>query len=198
MRILKAECRPWLGPPAEYQQRALTLLEDMLERVLPWRYAIPLCGTEMCCTDFHLVVHQAREIAYPAGVCIYCGMPASTKDHLLPVTMTGDTVRKFVAVVPSCIQCNSAIGDRVGYRVTERRAEAHRCIERKNRKLLVAPRWTEDDLDELGPLLRFHVEDSVVRREVVEHRLSWPFDFEYDKRAFQKSGFADPIAMELL
>jgi hypothetical protein len=35
-------------------------------------------------------------------------MPGYTLDHLLPVTMTGEAVRKFVAVVPACHECNSA------------------------------------------------------------------------------------------
>lgn len=126
-------------------------------------------------------------------------MPGYTKDHLLPVSMTGEAQRKFVAVVPSCKECNCAIGDRIGHRITERREEAHRHIRRKYRKALEAgKRWTRAELAELGPNLRAAVGRLLLQDEVVRQRLAWPWDPDYDRRAFEKSGFEDPIGMELL
>lgn len=191
-------CRPWRGRPSEYQIEAKWVIEDRLDRSLPWWYAVPRCGTKMCLTDMHLNVHRAQKIAYPAGVCTYCGMPGFTKDHLLPVTVTGKAVRKFVAVVPACGECNSAIGDRVGHRITERREEAHERLRKKNRRLLESPIWSEQRLVELGPNLGTHIRQSMDRRQILISRLSWPSDPDYDRRAFEKSGIDDPIAMDLL
>jgi hypothetical protein len=172
---------------------------DRLDRSLPWVYVIAVCDTKMCLTDDHLRFFRAQRIAYPASVCTYCGMPGFTKDHLLPVTVTGEAQRKFVAVVPACKECNSAIGDRVGHRVTERRDEARRHIRKKYRKALEAgKRWTSSELAELGPNLRTAVERLLRQDEVVRQRLAWPHDPDYDRRAFEKSGFDDPIGMELL
>lgn len=194
-----ARCRPWVGRPSEYQMAAKAEIEDRLDRSLPWHYVVPQCGTKLCMQDPHLAAHRAQRIAYPDYVCTYCGMPGYTKDHLLPVTVTGVAVRKFVAVVPACGECNGAIGDRCGFRITERRTEAHRGLRKKHRKTLeAAKRWSAEELAELGPNLRTHVTSSLAKREVLMERLAWPHDPEYDKRAFQKSGFDDPIGMELL
>jgi 5-methylcytosine-specific restriction endonuclease McrA len=194
-------CIPWEGRPSEYQFTARDVLKDRFNggSELPWVYIVPDCGTKVCLQELHLRMMRAQRIQYPDFVCAYCGMPAYTRDHLLPVTMTGQAARKFVAVVPACGECNFAIGDRVGHRITERREEAHRHIERKHRKTLeLGKRWSQKELAELGPNLRGHIESSLAKRDVLLARLAWPHDPEYDKRAFQKSGFDDPIAMELL
>lgn len=194
-------CRPWLGRGSEYQFAARDVLANRLQAgpELPWLYIVPVCETKRCLQELHLRFYRAQKIAYPTGVCVYCGMAAWTKDHLLPVTMTGETLRKFVAVVPACGECNFAIGDRVGHRITERREEAHRVLRKKHRKTLeLGKRWPPSELDELGPNLRARIEAGIAKRLVLLDRLSWPHDPEYDKRAFQKSGFDDPIGMDLL
>lgn len=193
-----APCRPWMGRPSEWQSEAKTVVMDRLDRSLPWVHFVADCGTKLCLTDDHLRFFRAQRIQYPTGVCVYCGMPGFTKDHLLPVTATGEAQRKFVAVVPACGECNYGLGDRCGHRVTERREEAHRLIRKKHAKVLNTPPWSPKALAELGPNLRTHIERSISQREVVLERLAWPWDPEYDRRAFEKSGFDDPIGMELL
>lgn len=194
-------CAPWQGRPVEYQQAAREIMVDRIAGLsdLPWVYIAPTCETKMCLQELHLRWFRAQKIAYPAYVCVYCGMPGYTKDHLLPVTFTGDAARRFVAVVPACTECNSGIGDRCGHRITERREEAHRHIRKKHRKKLeLGKKWTKAELAELGPNLRTAVEKSLLQHEVLLARLAWPHDPGYDVRAFQKSGFEDPAAMELL
>lgn len=194
-------CIPWLGRGVEYQHAARDVMADRLvgRPDSPWVYIAPDCSTKMCLQEFHLRWYRSQKIAYPAYVCVYCGMPGFTKDHLLPVTFTGDAARRFVAVVPACGECNSGIGDRCGHRITERRAEAHKVIRKKHRKTLEAgKRWTPAELAQLGPNLRAAVKGSLIKREVLLERLEWPHDPDYDRRAFEKSGFEDPIAMELI
>lgn len=41
-------------------------------------------------------------------VCHYCGEPATTKDHIVPVSKAG-TSNRF-NLVPSCLSCNSRKG----------------------------------------------------------------------------------------
>lgn len=198
-RVRELPCIAWRGRPTEYQAHAKMVLEDHSAVGLPWIHVVPECGTKLCIQELHLRVYRAKRIAYPEYVCVYCGLSGYTKDHLLPVTVTGEAVRRFVAVVPACQQCNSAIGDRCSYRISERREEAHRHIEQRYRKLLIAKKqWTPDELRQLGPNLRSKVENSLARAEVVEARLAWPDDPEYDRRAMEKSGFDELTAMELM
>jgi hypothetical protein len=192
-------CKPWDGRPADYGTRAVIAAQNRLGRALPWVNAEPVCGTPLCLTDAHLALHIPRRIAYPQWTCIYCGVPADTKDHLLPRTVTGDALRKFVAVVPSCRSCNSSIGDRIGHRVTQRRQAAHDHIRSSNARYLKLPAmWPEAALAELGPNLRRRIEAGLKLADIAQARLAWPEDPDYDRRAFEKSGFDDPVAMDLL
>jgi hypothetical protein len=192
-------CKPWDGRPADYGTQAVIAAQNRLGRALPWVNAEPVCGTPLCLTDAHLALQIPRRIAYPAGVCVYCGMPAYTRDHLLPRPATGDALRRFVAVVPSCGECNTAINDRGSHRITERRELAHEHIARKYRKFLELPdRWPPSELRQLGPILRKSVRDGIAKGVVAQARLAWPDEIDYDRRAFEKSGFDDPVAMDLL
>lgn len=192
------KCQPWTGRPSEYQMEAKQIVMDRLDRSLPWVYVVATCDTKLCLTDDHLRFHRAQRIEYPQGVCVYCGMPGYTKDHLLPVTRTGEAQRKFVAVVPACGECNYGLSDKCGHRISERREEAHKNIRKKHARVLKTPPWSKKALAELGPLLRTHIQSSVNQRQVVLDRLAWPWDPEYDRRAFEKSGFDDPMGMDLL
>lgn len=199
--IERNACIPWEGRPREYQGEAKVAIAHRLGagHEVPWIYVTPTCETKMCLRAEHIRSFTARRIAYPAGVCVYCGLPGYTLDHLLPVTLTGEAVRKFVAVVPACHECNSGIGDRCGYRISERREEAHRLLRKRHRKTLELSRqWGPKDLAELGPILRAHIKGALIKREVLMERLAWPHDPEYDRRAFEKTGFDDPVGMELL
>lgn len=192
-------CRPFDGHPSQYQAHAVIAAQQRLGRALPWIIAEPVCHTPLCLTDAHLALHIPRRIAYPTGVCIYCGMPADTKDHLLPRTITGDALRKFVAVVPACKPCNSSIGDRVGHRVSHRREAAHHHIRQSSARYLeLAKRWPPEELAEVGPNLRSRIQAGIRRGEVAEARLAWPEDPGYDRRAFERSGFDDAIIVDLL
>ena len=42
------------------------------------------------------------------GVCAYCPAPATTYDHIVPVSVGGQTER--TNIVPACVSCNSSKG----------------------------------------------------------------------------------------
>ena len=188
----------WQGNPRQYQLRAQDAYATHHDRViLPWSWITTDCGETACLNPECMTVHQPRTIAYPLGVCVYCGNPGGTKDHLLPEPSTGATLRRLVAVVPACGDCNNRIGDHPSANVAERRRVAQLSIERTSKRLLLSPHKTTADLLELGPLLRTVAVKNNKRRALIKLRLSWPDDPFYDLRAFQKSGIDDPAAMGL-
>ena len=83
-------------------------------------------------------------------------------------------------------------------RVSERREEAHKHLRKRYRRLLAVKEWTKKDLAALGPNLRKRIRQHNEQRRVVLHRLEWPFDPEYDRRAFEKSGITDPYEQGLI
>src|SRR5690606_1956031 len=164
----------------------------------PWSVLDTTCGEPLCTTIEHIIVIAPTRIAYPSGLCVYCGRSAGTRDHIMPRTVTGEAVRRSVPTVPACGQCNSIINDSGVYSINGRRALAHKGIRRKYKKLLAMPEYSDEDLAEYGDGLRPFIEQSIVQREQVLARLSWPEDPDYDHRYLGKSEIPDPYATGLL
>lgn len=185
-------CIPYEGD--DYQFEAFQVASEISVRdILPWTWWSTDCGFKQCLQYDHLVGTAPRKIAYPDYVCVYCGLIGGTRDHLLPRNITGNVSRAYVATVPACAQCNSAIGDFPSCRITERRAVAHAHLRRKYSNILVPV-----PLDGLEGRLRQFVQAAHAKRDQVEARLAWPDEFDYDLRAFQKSGIQDPYGMGLI
>ena len=181
-----------------YQQAARAAFEIAGDVDLqPHAWVVATCGSQ-CLNPQHLIAHQPRVIAYPAGVCVYCGFPAGTKDHLVPRPWSGDTRRSSVAVVPACGECNAWIGAAGSASIDDRRKIAHDRLRKARSETLAAPEWAEGDLAELGPVLRQHVEAKQRERKATLARLAWPEDPFYDMRAWQKSGVDDPVAIGVI
>jgi hypothetical protein len=197
--MLPTDCEPFDGPPTRWREKALDLtwIELAVEHP-PLSWPFPQCGTPLCLNLGHLTWESPRRLLYPEGICVYCGLEATTRDHLLPRTWTGDAIRRHVLTVPACQQCNSIIGDRFVLSITDRRKYAQERIADKNRNLLNMPAWTPDEIAKLGKSLRSVVERGVFDRALLRDRLSWPKDPDYDVRAMQQSGIANPSELGLL
>lgn len=189
----------WLGDSRQYQREALSAYAAARDQcLLPWSWVSTTCDLDQCLDPRCMTVWSPTFIDYPAGVCTYCGVPAGSKDHLIPRPYSGDTQRRLVAVVPACADCNSRINDTWAVSVAERRAIAQQSIGRKYRKLLSEPPWTKAQMAELGNTLRQHIIKGNHEREWVKARLEWPLDPNYDLRAFQRSGIEDPAGLGLI
>lgn len=197
-RRSEVACPRWRGNPRQYQIRAQALYSEHHARViLPWSWTTTTCGHDDCLNPRHMRLHQPRRIAYAEGVCVYCGDPAGTMDHLLPEPSTGKALRGMVAVVPACGNCNSRINDFPSPNIGDRRRRAQLSIERGYRNLLARPIKTAAEMRQLGHAMRTV---AVKNNHLTEHvllRLAWPHDPFYDLRAFQKSGIDDPVTLGL-
>lgn len=111
----------------------------------------------------HLYRHE-----YPFGgeVCAYCGDPATSEDHVVPLSYLGRLgtdferrlpfLRQGLIIVPACHACNAMLGTFVATSVAARRRELARRLRRKYRRLLGAVEWSEEELSGLGPSLRIY------------------------------------------
>lgn len=190
--------RRWNGRPRAYQAEAIRLF--CVEReavVLPWSYVTLSCDVPLCLRVECMTIHAPKHLEYPAGVCIYCGMPGEQRDHLLPRPVTGEALRRYVLVVPSCGECNNFINDFPEAHVGKRRERAQKAIAKRNKNLLDRPHKTAADMRDLGPHLRSVALKNNNRAKAIRLRLSWPTDPYYDLRAFQLAGIEDPAALGL-
>lgn len=188
----------WAGDPGEYQeQAALTAVAAGLT-VMPWYWVETTCGSKSCLDVKHMFFRRPQRLLYPAGVCVYCGEYADTRDHLLPVTYTGRAVRRHVLTVPACRQCNSFIGDASAPSITERRAIAHSSLRRKRFRVLQSFDYTDDELEEFGLTMRSSVLRARVEKDRLLKRLAFPGDDTYDLEYLALSGIEEPYAFGLL
>ena len=194
-------CKPWQGRTNAYQRAAHERFAaaDNAHSISPWSWIATECGTPTCMIVGHMRVHSPVRIAYEPGVCVYCGVPAGTMDHLLPRAWTGDSgQRASVALVPACGNCNSRISDAFAISVTERRRIAHASIRKTHAGLLAVPDRKAWELKEYGHAMRTVITINIQKRIYVRARLAWPNDPHYDLRAFQKSGIERPEELGLI
>lgn len=191
-------CVLWAGDEDKYQTEAAVALISIGREPSHLAWITPTCGTALCVEPEHLKVQAPTKLAYPYGVCIYCGRSGRTKDHLLPRRWTGDALRHWVAIVPACGTCNSVLSDTLTWSITERRAICHARLRRHYRKVFRTKMFTPEELDEFGPGLRPYVEDEMAKRRIVERIFEWPTDPTFDERALEHSGIEDPYAIGLI
>lgn len=197
-RINIGDCVLIDGSMTIYQRRARAMFSIHTDNDLsPWAWITTICGKQ-CINPLHMTVHTPVKIKYPAGVCIYCGFPSGSRDHLIPRGLSGDAARSsIVAVVPACSECNSRIQAAATFNVSKRREIAHESIRKSKRHILSAPDWTDEDLAEFGYELRSHIKARRSQKQATLSRLSWPEDPLYDMKAFQRSGIEDPFILDL-
>lgn len=192
------ECDEWAGKPEEYQIEAYEALIYAGSKPSHWAWIVPMCGTEMCINPDHLICNEPVHLQYPEHVCIYCGRPSDTVDHLLPSGYTGTASRRYTAIVPACRWCNSSLGARITWSITERREMVREMIRRKYKNILRTNDFSKAELREFGPTLRSQIEASMRAKKQVEQMLNWPVDPAYDLRALELSGIENGYAIGLL
>lgn len=196
---MRNKCVKFEGKPVHYQDEAAGRYVHVWQSPLgAYAHVHTTCETHYCLNVDHMQVTRPKKLAYPHGVCVYCGQTGSTRDHLEPVTWTGEAARRFVVTVPACGECNSMIGDSFAPTVPARRAIAHAGIRKKYKRILNRVSYTADELDEFEGMLREAVIDGMAERTYVLSRLVWPDDEGYDVRALDKSELDSGSLSELL
>ena len=105
--------------------------------------------------------------------CHYCGAPADTKDHIVPVSyLLNGRPKKPKGVgetVDCCRECNSLLGAKALFTIEERAHEIAQCLTRRHKRELNAPVWTDEEIAELGDSLQKSVKaKQFLRTEVLE------------------------------
>ena len=193
-----APCIIWQGDEKKYQTEAAVALIDVGREPSHFAWITPTCGTLHCIEPEHLKVQAPVKLAYPYGLCIYCGRSGWTKDHLLPRHWSGDVRRHWVAIVPACGLCNRLLSDTLTWAITERRAICYARLRKHYRKVFKTKMFTREELDEFGPTLRPYIEAEMEKRQAVERIFDWPTDPAFDERALEHSGIEDPYAIGLI
>lgn len=110
--------------------------------------------------------------------CYYCGLPANTVDHTIPISMVQQlsNIWKFSHKiwVPACQECNTLLGERPIFGLIKRRTYIKKQLRIRYRSFLKMPYWSLDELEQLGPILRQEVECAMNNKVIARKRLAWP------------------------
>jgi hypothetical protein len=112
--------------------------------------------------------------------CIYCGSPATERDHVIPHAIVNVALssgeypkRSFedTEVVPACRDCNASLHSKMLLTIADRAAWQAKRLERKLDRTEKRA-WTTQELEELGPTLRVYVIEKQRHKANLEQRLS--------------------------
>lgn len=110
--------------------------------------------------------------------CTYCGDSATSVDHVVPLTYASPTgnrkgvnpdIRK--KAVPCCCECNSLLGSKSYFTISERAEFLSQRLAVRHRKLLALPIWSDEEIDLLRGNLRQNVKANQKKRLVVIERI---------------------------
>ena len=112
------------------------------------------------------------------GNCTYCGIPASTLDHVPPISWSAsanEDAKKEMNFykIPSCDECNSALSNLRLFSVMERIHHVHTWLKKKYKKALRMPYWDEDELKELSSTMIAEVRKAEKQSAWVKSRIMY-------------------------
>lgn len=118
--------------------------------------------------------------------CYYCGIPATSLDHVIPVSMLAalealgddDAMAAIMGrfryrVLPACRECNSVLGNKYFDTVGKRREYVKESMRRRYKSVLEMPDWSDSDLATLSPTLQQYVLQALAERTYVRKRIAW-------------------------
>lgn len=113
--------------------------------------------------------------------CFYCGVPANSEDHVLPLValdslLCAETVpvaSDLMTIVPSCLECNSLAGDKVFNSRAEKKRYIQRRLQNRYADVLRRPTWEDEEIAEMEGDLRRTIELSEQERRLVQNRIDY-------------------------
>jgi hypothetical protein len=109
--------------------------------------------------------------------CVYCGASATTIDHFVPVSFAAAVATLGVVsgkyLVPACGECNGMANARVFVSIGAKRRYLQGRIAHRYRHILAMPDWPDDEMAQLGHMLRSSIRVALAQREYIRVRLRW-------------------------
>jgi len=117
----------------------------------------------------------------PLESCYYCGMPATAKEHVIPLSIlknmadvgTEEILCRRKHLVRACRECNNLLGATYQTTLLKRKAFLKTRLRERYHSVLKMKNWTDEELSEFAPTLRSHVETAIRLKSLTEWRLTW-------------------------
>ena len=119
-------------------------------------------------------------LAFNQGRCIYCGDMATSEDHVpalewLYALGTAYFQAKGISplLVPSCKRCNGWLGPKPYHSIRQRKGYIASRLRALSQKILDSPKWEQDEIEEMGFMLRTILNDREAVKEYLVRRIDW-------------------------
>ncbi len=111
--------------------------------------------------------------------CYYCGLPATTIDHVPPRTLRGRLIelkldkRYEFFELDSCLECNLLLGPRAIFSRGDRKRFIKLALRKRYRRFLNISTWTDREISELGYTLKTSIISRFLMSEIIRERINW-------------------------
>ena len=119
--------------------------------------------------------------------CIYCGEPRDCLDHAPPLAAIENmNIKSFYknggrfVLYPSCRECNELLRTFPAFELEER---LDHLIKKREAKIKGKEVWTEDEIEEMGDMMRDYIISKNNKLVDMEKRIDYHYQF-YDKIVF--------------
>lgn len=119
--------------------------------------------------------------------CYYCGQSADTIDHVpaleVALMLGADNLSESgikLITVKSCRECNALLGNRAINTLDERAEYIYHRLQKRYKRLINSEEWPDDDLEELGTVLKSYISIHANAQFWIERRLQYMEDLFYD------------------
>ena len=126
-------------------------------------------------------LYESLKVKGDGKVCVYCRMPATDKEHLIPRSwieemkrlkgMGFDVVVPEEVIVPSCRECNLIASDKVFNSFKEKRDFIKERLLKRYKGFENKPLWTDEEIEELSGRLKEYTFFSNEITKVMKNRL---------------------------
>lgn len=108
--------------------------------------------------------------------CTYCNAGAEVREHVIPVAYLSigrsyDPSKSWI--VPACSSCNSLAGVYVAFSIAEKSAFILKKFKSKYKKILNAPEWTEEEMEELDYNLKTMIWGGIIAKRLARERIAY-------------------------
>ncbi len=117
-----------------------------------------------------------RDVVEGRTACVYCGVVATSVDHIPPILLRNAVAENERYCVPACLECNSALGAKRLFALLDRQIYMRLWIRRKYAAYLRVQNRTPDEALDLGYNLKTMMDGVLRTKTWVESRLSYDFN----------------------
>ena len=134
-------------------------------------------------SDRYKLINGERSENNLYWLCIYCGEPATCRDHVPPITRVCDyesygLKKEYYLLAPSCQSCNSILASSLQETILARIEYVKDKLKSKFKKHLDSYEWSEEEISELGKNLRSKIVTENKRSQLARRRVEYYGGFD--------------------